>query len=144
MSSKTRGKTRVYASARQRLLDAAEAVLDAKGPAGLTVDAVIAQARLSKGGFFYHFKTKKDLITAMGERLYQEAARRQAANVAAEKNAYGGLTRAYVRLALTADAEFDRRMRSYALAMMALVQEDPTLIPMVRAANRTFFQQLES
>ena len=139
-----RAKSRAYSNARQSLLDAAEVVLDAHGPAGLTVDAVVAQARLSKGGFFYHFKTKKDLIAAMGERLYQEAARRQAANVAAEPNEYGRLTRAYVRLTLTADADFDRRMRSYALAMIALVQEDPTLIPMVRAANRAFFQQLEA
>lgn len=144
MSSKKRTTKRLYRSSREHLLNAAESVLDRLGPARLTVDAVVAQARLSKGAFFYHFKTKRDLITAMGERLYQEAARRQAENVAAETNEYGGLTRAYVRLSLTADADFDRRMRSYALAMIALVQEDPTLIPMVRAANRAFFQQLEA
>ena len=143
-TKKQRIRRSAYYSARHHLLDAAEAVLDARGPAGLTVDAVIAQARISKGGFFYHFKTKKDLIAAMGERLYQEAARRQAENVAVEKSDYGRLTRAYVRLTLPDDPGFDRRMRTYALALIALVQEDPALIPMVRTANRTFLKQLEA
>ena len=143
-SKKQRLRRSAYYSARHHLLDAAEAVLDAHGPAGLTVDAVIAQARISKGGFFYHFKTKKDLIAAMGERLYQEAARRQAENVAVEKNDYGRLTRAYVRLTLPGDDGFDRRMRTYALALIALVQEDAALIPMVRTANRAFLKQLEA
>jgi AcrR family transcriptional regulator len=142
-STKKQGSSRIYENARDRLLDAAEVVLEKLGPAGLTVDAVIAQAGISKGGFFYHFATKRALMLAMGERLYIEAAQRQAANVASDPVPYGRLTRSYVRLTVQSDRKFDRRMRSYALAMIALVQEDPSLVPEVQAANAVFFQALE-
>ncbi|MBD0280758.1 MAG: TetR/AcrR family transcriptional regulator [Thermoleophilaceae bacterium] len=50
---------------RRRLLDAAAAVVRRDGPRGLTLDAVAAQAGLSKGGLLYHFTTKDALIDAL-------------------------------------------------------------------------------
>lgn len=50
---------------RRRVLDAAAAVVRRDGPRGLTLDAVAAQAGLSKGGLLYHFATKDLLIDAL-------------------------------------------------------------------------------
>lgn len=62
-------------SKRQRLaerpeiiLDAADTVLLRKGARGLTIDAVAAEAGLSKGGVLHHFASKDALVAALVER----------------------------------------------------------------------------
>jgi AcrR family transcriptional regulator len=57
---------------RGRLLDAAVAVVRRDGPQALTLDAVAAQAGVSKGGLLYHFKSKRDLLDGMVERWLAE------------------------------------------------------------------------
>jgi AcrR family transcriptional regulator len=53
---------------KERLLDAAGAVVRREGPQALTLDAVAAQAGVSKGGLLYHYGTKRELIEALVER----------------------------------------------------------------------------
>jgi AcrR family transcriptional regulator len=50
---------------RRRLLDAATAVVRRDGARALTLDAVAAEAGVSKGGLLYHFATKRELLDAM-------------------------------------------------------------------------------
>lgn len=50
------------------LLDAAEAVVVRRGIANLTLDAVAAEAGLSKGGLLHHFPSKDRLVAAMVRR----------------------------------------------------------------------------
>jgi AcrR family transcriptional regulator len=57
---------------RDRLLDAAGAVIRRDGAQALTLDAVAAQAAVSKGGLLYHFKNKQELVQAMVERWLAE------------------------------------------------------------------------
>jgi AcrR family transcriptional regulator len=57
---------------RRRLLDAATAVVRREGARALTLDAVAAEAGVSKGGLLYHFKTKRDLLDAMLEGWLEE------------------------------------------------------------------------
>ena len=49
---------------RKRLLDAAAVVVRRDGAQALTLDAVAAEAGVSKGGLLYHFKTKRELLDA--------------------------------------------------------------------------------
>jgi TetR/AcrR family transcriptional repressor of nem operon len=49
---------------RNRLLEAAFAVIRSKGYAATTVDDICAAAGLSKGSFFHHFASKEELATA--------------------------------------------------------------------------------
>jgi AcrR family transcriptional regulator len=56
------------ADTRTRLLDAAVAVVRRDGAQALTLDAVAAEAGVSKGGLLYHFKAKRDLLDAMVDR----------------------------------------------------------------------------
>jgi AcrR family transcriptional regulator len=52
-------------SRRTELLDAAIAVIRRDGAAALTLDAVAAQAGVSKGGVLYHFASKRALIDGL-------------------------------------------------------------------------------
>ena len=53
------------ASARERLLDEAEASVLRKGFAATSIDELIAATGISKSGFFYHFSDKNDLAKAL-------------------------------------------------------------------------------
>ena len=53
---------------RDRVLDAAEAIVALDGAAGLTFDAVARAAGITKGGVQYCFGTKENLIRSMIER----------------------------------------------------------------------------
>ena len=46
---------------RTRIMDIAEASILTKGFDATSIDEIVAAAEITKGGFFYHFKSKKDL-----------------------------------------------------------------------------------
>jgi AcrR family transcriptional regulator len=54
---------------KDKLLDAAEAVVVREGVGKLTLDAVSVEAGMSKGGLLYHFPTKEKLVEAMVQRV---------------------------------------------------------------------------
>src|ERR1700755_3098252 len=53
------------ADTKQKLLDAAGAVVRRDGPQALTLDAVATEAGVSKGGLLYHYGTKRERIEAL-------------------------------------------------------------------------------
>jgi TetR/AcrR family transcriptional regulator, transcriptional repressor for nem operon len=53
---------------RERILDAAQRLVLERGFAGTSVDAVLAEASVTKGGFFHHFPSKQALGLALVER----------------------------------------------------------------------------
>ena len=53
------------ASSKERILKAAEAIVARDGAGHLTLDAVAAEAGISKGGLLYHFRTKRHLIAGI-------------------------------------------------------------------------------
>ena len=57
---------------RDRILNAAESRLLAMGPAGLVLDAVAADAGISKGGLLYHFPSKEALVEGAELRVVDE------------------------------------------------------------------------
>lgn len=57
------------AQTRERLLDIAEAAILEKGFSGTSIDELIAEAGLTKSGFFYHFSDKNDLARALMDRF---------------------------------------------------------------------------
>ena len=57
---------------RQRILDAAQAAIIEKGFTGTSIDELITECGLSKGGFFYHFQDKNDLAKALLRRYIEE------------------------------------------------------------------------
>ena len=61
--------TRRSAATVDQILDAAEEVLLAHGITGFTLNAVAAQAGITKGGLLYHFRTKNDLERGIEKRF---------------------------------------------------------------------------
>jgi TetR/AcrR family transcriptional repressor of nem operon len=59
--------SRPVAPARQKLLDAALALIREKGYASTTLDDLCAKARVAKGSFFHHFKDKEAIAVAAAD-----------------------------------------------------------------------------
>ena len=53
---------------RERILDIAQVAVLHKGFAGTSIEEIIAEAGITKSGFFYHFRDKNDLAKAMLQR----------------------------------------------------------------------------
>lgn len=68
MNSRTERLTKGEAT-RERLLEIAENAIIAKGFSNTSIDEIIAEARLTKSGFFYHFKDKTELAQSLIERF---------------------------------------------------------------------------
>src|SRR4051812_585847 len=101
---------------RNKLLDAAAVVVKRDGAQALTLDAVAAEAQVSKGGLLYHFNTKRELVQAMIERWLEEFQREI-------ETADSGFVRGYVKASAPAENE---------LGMLAAVVADPGLLAAVR------------
>jgi TetR/AcrR family transcriptional repressor of nem operon len=57
---------------KNRILDAAQAIILERGYAGMSVDALINSLGLTKGAFFHHFKSKGDLAKTLIRRYADE------------------------------------------------------------------------
>ncbi|GAB4231225.1 MAG: hypothetical protein Tsb0032_37480 [Kiloniellaceae bacterium] len=56
----------------ERILEIAEAAVLHKGFAATSIEEVIAEAQITKGGFFYHFKDKNALARALLQRYIDQ------------------------------------------------------------------------
>lgn len=57
---------------KQKILDVAESAILARGFAGASIDSIIDDVGITKGGFFYHFKDKNDLIEKLVMRFLEK------------------------------------------------------------------------
>lgn len=128
---------RAYPSARAKILEAAEAVIRRDGVKRLSVDAVVAEAGISKGGFFYHFKTKDDLLAALMRSITDEMTAEVSALVEADPEPRGRIARSIIRAAFDFEADPERRDRFVTLTLAVLIAaiESPALLAEVRRGN---------
>ena len=104
---------------KDRLLAAAGAVVRRDGPQALTLDAVAAEAGVSKGGLLYHYGTKRELIEALVERWLSEFQH--------DIDAAGpGFVRGYVRASDPGGSVADE------LGLLAALVADPAVLRTVR------------
>src|SRR3954468_12606485 len=124
----------VTSDARTRILDAAEAIVRARGVSGLTLDAAAKQAGVSKGGLLYHFASKEALITGLLGRMAEWMALDFEACVAGQPEGPGRVARAMLAWAfeLTPDAINERCDRAAAV-FLAAFHHDPALLGPIRA-----------
>jgi AcrR family transcriptional regulator len=110
---------------RKRLLDAAAAVVRRDGARSLTLDAVAAEAGVSKGGLLYHFKAKRELLDAMLEGWVEEFA----AEIAAAEEGKG-LAHGYVKASdMSGWAAADRATE---FGLLAAMVDEPAALERVR------------
>lgn len=120
--------------ARTRVLDAAEAIVQARGVAGLTLEAAARDAGVSKGGLLYHFSSKEALLDAMLRRLAAHIEQDYEATVAVQAPGPGRVARAMLEWAFGASsfACNDRHERAGAV-YLASYHHDPALLDPIRA-----------
>jgi TetR/AcrR family transcriptional repressor of nem operon len=114
-----------------RLLDAALQVIRSKGYAGSTIDDVCAEAELSKGSFFHHFKTKEELALAAAQHFSDGA------DALFSHAPYMALPDPLDRLLGYLDFRRDilqGELRDYTCLLGTLVQETYDTHPAIRAA----------
>jgi AcrR family transcriptional regulator len=125
---------------RDRILDAAEAVILESGGRSFTLDAVAARAGISKGGLVYSFATKDDLVHAALERemaRFREAVR---CRVGGGPMGPGELVLAHIEEALEED---DAATQMAAFLVTALVHA-PNMLEPVRRYYRLLLDSLRS
>lgn len=60
---------------RERILGVAEQIILQKGFSATSIDEIISEANITKGGFFYHFNGKNELAVGLVERYQTEDTR---------------------------------------------------------------------
>lgn len=135
--------TKRRASARERLLAAAEEVVIEVGAGNLTLDAVALAAGVSKGGLLYHFANKEALLKGMVDRhMDQEAAR-----IAAMHERFGGTPGAYLRAYIEASAEAcgkDLHSPAASRSLLAAAANFPSLLERPRREVAEHFGRLRA
>lgn len=130
---------RSYPSARERILDATERLILERGASQLSIDAVITEAGLSKGGFFHHFATKDALLIAIVDRLIERVSGAIEEAAARDPEPRGARLRAQIALALDADAIQTHAPRALLLALIEAASSQPAVARHARKVNAEVF-----
>ena len=113
-------------SQRERILDAAEAIVRDHGAAHLTLDAAAVRAGVSKGGLLYHFKTKELLLQAMIDRHMAGVTERHAAALSKLPPGAGRELKAWAQVAI--DHEKCVEDKRVGCSLLAGAANDPKLL----------------
>ncbi|WP_274604011.1 TetR/AcrR family transcriptional regulator [Sphingomonas sp. CFBP 13720] len=122
---------RIRTIERDAILDAAESVTMAKGPAGLTIAAVAEKMGITNGGVQYSFRSKEAMIAAMFERWREEYADRMA-QLQIDTDDGHAMTRAHIDLTRNFDECSRRRVPSILVAIL----NSPQHVALTRAWYR--------
>jgi AcrR family transcriptional regulator len=117
---------------KSRILAAAQAVVEREGVSRLTLDAVAAEAGLSKGGLIYHFASKEALIEGMVARLIEHFEARIEAHRSGDAEP-GAWTRGYLAAALPEPGTDADREAAGEAALVAALGNNPELLAPYRA-----------
>lgn len=122
------------ADARTRVLDAAEAIVQSRGVAGLTLEAAARDAGVSKGGLLYHFASKEALLTALMARLAEFMRAEYRACVDAQPPGPGRVARANLEWGFgDGERSCNEKHDRAAAIFLAAFHHDPALLDPVRA-----------
>lgn len=117
---------------RDRVLDAFEKMIVTGGSRSATLDAVAAEAGVSKGGLLYHFHTKDDLVRGMLDRLATQVA----ADAAAMAVAPQGPVDYYLETSVDSGSDLDRAL--IATAHLAQEHDDAARVALAGAREAWF------
>lgn len=96
---------RVYTNSKEKILSAAKTILMEEGVGRLSTDNLVAKSGMSKGGFFYNFKTKNAVIEALVESCMDEMVSTILEAAAKDKNPRGKTLRAFLNYALSSKSQ---------------------------------------
>ncbi len=132
---------------RERILNAAEERLLASGPGGLVLDAVAADAGVSKGGLLYHFASKEALVAGLCERMLAgfDRALSESREEGEEEGegASGAFTRAYLASTVTEEGKPADHSAQLMAGILASLGHDSAHLEEVRRHFSRWHQRLE-
>jgi AcrR family transcriptional regulator len=129
--------------ARERILNAAEARLLASGPTALVLDAVAADAGISKGGLLYHFGTKEALVAGLCERMLERFDRELESLSGADGGGPGAWGRAYLASTVTDEGKPADNSAQLMAGILATLGRDSAHLDMVREHFARWHKRLE-
>ncbi|MGX9221959.1 TetR/AcrR family transcriptional regulator (plasmid) [Massilia varians] len=124
--SKSPIQPRKAAKTRERILQAASAIIAGKGVHALTLELAAAEAGVSKGGLLYHFKGKDQLTQALLQYSF-DMFELDMARHAAQDARPGAWLRGYIRASFPIEQELHRNAAATAASLMASLGRDPQL-----------------
>ena len=130
--------------ARERILNAAEARLLAAGPTAMVLDAIAADAGMSKGGLLYHFASKEALVAGLCERMLQRFDEELESLVEAEGGGPGAWSRAYLASTVTDEGKPADNSAQLMAGVLATLGRDSAHLEMVREHFTRWHQRLEN
>jgi AcrR family transcriptional regulator len=117
---------------RDHLLDAAEAVVERQGIANLTLEAVAAEAGMSKGGLLHHFPAKDRLVEAMVRRAADSWRRCYTEGFERTPEGPGRMSRALINHCLSDAKGWTKELQRSSSACFAALAQNPSLIAPMR------------
>ena len=127
------GPATISPDARTRILDAAEAIVQARGVPALTLEAAARDAGVSKGGLLYHFASKEALLAGMLARLGAFIEQEYRACVEAQPEGPARATRATLQWGFgDGQGAYDERHDRAAAVFLAAFNHDPALLDPMR------------
>jgi AcrR family transcriptional regulator len=125
-----------------KLLDAAQAVVARQGIASLTLDAVAAEAGVSKGGLLYHFPSKDRLVEALVARTAENWRASYTDAYQRTPEGPGRMARALLSHCLSDAQGWTDQLRQSSSAVFAALAQNPTLIEPMRAVYSDLHRRL--
>ena len=116
----------------ERLLDAAEQLIETRGVSGMTISAIVKQARSSVGAFYARFGDKESLLRCVYERFYEQAAATARAALEPDRWADASL-REVLETTITFTARIFRERRGVIAAIEHAAAGDAELMAPVHA-----------
>jgi AcrR family transcriptional regulator len=123
---------------RESILQAAEEIVARHGPAHLTLETAANEAKVSKGGLFYHFRSKEALLEAMIRRsmhLLETEHTKVAESLTGERNGK-------LKANIIGTLRHLEGQRPVLTAVVAAIANDPKLVEPMRESFRNDFQAL--
>jgi AcrR family transcriptional regulator len=123
---------------RESILQAAEEIVAKRGPAHLTLETAANEAKVSKGGLFYHFRSKEALLEAMIRRSMEQLEseqRKVAESLTGERNGK-------LKANIIGTLRHLEGQRPVLTAVIAAIANDPKLVEPMRESIRKEFQDL--
>ncbi|MFF3572201.1 TetR/AcrR family transcriptional regulator [Nocardia jiangxiensis] len=115
---------------RRALLDAGSAVAERAGLRGLSINAVVATAGMSKGSFYHHFSDRRSYVIALHRRYHDALTEAVLAEI-------GDLAPGFSRLASAMTSYLDVCLRTRGTkAFLAQSRTDADLLDEVHARNQ--------
>src|ERR1700756_4299518 len=123
---------------RESILQAAEAIIARRGPGRLTLETAANEAKVSKGGLFYHFRSKEALLEAMIRRsmqLLESEHTKVAESLTGERNGK-------MKASIIGTLRHLEGQRPVLTAVVAAIANDPKLVEPMRESFQNEFQGL--